>query len=232
MAGIVINTVFKLKRGLAEAWVRNNPLLQAGEPGYELDTNKLKFGDGKTLWNDLPYFSNNTFSEEEAENIINKALQEAKESGEFDGAQGPKGDKGEQGIPGTNGEDGVSATHSWQGTVLTISSASGTSSANLKGEAGAPGSQGDKGADGISITKTEINENGELIIKFSNNTTSNLGIVVGAKGETGSQGEQGPIGPAGPQGEKGDTYNLTENDKQDIANLVLALIPNGDEVEY
>ena len=44
-----------------------------------------------------------------------------------------KGDKGDK------GDDGVSTTHSWSGTTLTITSASGTSSADLKGE------KGDKG---------------------------------------------------------------------------------------
>lgn len=39
------------------------------------------------------------------------------------------------------GEPGVSATHSWEGTVLTITSASGTSSADLKGEKGEPANQ-------------------------------------------------------------------------------------------
>jgi hypothetical protein len=38
------------------------------------------------------------------------------------------------GKDGTNGEDGVSVTHSWNGTTLTVTSASGTSSANLKGD--------------------------------------------------------------------------------------------------
>ena len=27
----------------------------AGEPGFEVDTYRLKIGDGKTAWNDLPY---------------------------------------------------------------------------------------------------------------------------------------------------------------------------------
>lgn len=40
---------------------------------------------------------------------------------------------------GEPGKDGVSATHSWNGTVLTITSASGTSSADLKGEKGDTG---------------------------------------------------------------------------------------------
>lgn len=48
-----------------------------------------------------------------------------------------------------NGEfDGVSATHSWNGTVLTITSASGTSSADLKGEKGDTGEQGIQGVPG------------------------------------------------------------------------------------
>ena len=45
----------------------------------------------------------------------------------------------------TPGADGISATHSWNGTTLTITSASGTSSANLKGEQGAQGPAGNPG---------------------------------------------------------------------------------------
>lgn len=37
---------------------------------------------------------------------------------------------------GIDGKDGISASHSWNGTVLTITSASGTSSADLKGDPG------------------------------------------------------------------------------------------------
>ena len=40
------------------------------------------------------------------------------------------------GLKGEDGADGISATHSWDGTTLTITSASGTSSADLKGDAG------------------------------------------------------------------------------------------------
>ena len=50
------------------------------------------------------------------------------------GEPGAKGDKGDPGDKGEPGKDGVSAVHSWNGTVLTVTSASGTSSANLKGE--------------------------------------------------------------------------------------------------
>lgn len=39
----------------AAIWTANNPLLQRGEFGSEIDTGKLKVGDGVTYWNDLGY---------------------------------------------------------------------------------------------------------------------------------------------------------------------------------
>ena len=48
-----------------------------------------------------------------------------------------------------------------------------------------------KGKDGVSITKTEINNKGELVITLSDDTVSNLGVVVGAEGEKGPQGNPG-----------------------------------------
>lgn len=49
----VIKTTFQFKRGLSSAWSKNNPVLAAGEPGFETDTGKLKIGNGTTAWNDL-----------------------------------------------------------------------------------------------------------------------------------------------------------------------------------
>lgn len=51
---------------------------------------------------------------------------------------------------GAKGDAGASAYHEWNGTVLTMRSASGSSSADLKGE---KGDKGDRG-DGIDIVKT------------------------------------------------------------------------------
>ena len=50
-----MTTSIQLKRGLASAWVSNNPILLAGEAGFEIDTNKMKVGNGTAHWNDLPY---------------------------------------------------------------------------------------------------------------------------------------------------------------------------------
>ena len=65
-----------------------------------------------------------------------------------DGAPGRDGADGAPGRDGTDGRDGVSATHEWNGTTLTITSASGTSSADLKGEPGRDGADGAPGKDG------------------------------------------------------------------------------------
>ena len=37
-------------------WSALNPVLMAGEPGVEKETENLKIGDGKTPWSELPYF--------------------------------------------------------------------------------------------------------------------------------------------------------------------------------
>lgn len=54
----VIKTTFKLRRGSSETWSKNNPILAYGEPGYQLDGNRLKIGDGVTPWNQLEYLDN------------------------------------------------------------------------------------------------------------------------------------------------------------------------------
>lgn len=45
----------QLKRATAARWVELNPILAAGEPGFEYDTKKLKIGDGNTTWLNLQY---------------------------------------------------------------------------------------------------------------------------------------------------------------------------------
>jgi len=40
------------------AWTAQNPVLMAGEPGVESETENLKIGDGRTAWSGLPYFGN------------------------------------------------------------------------------------------------------------------------------------------------------------------------------
>ena len=111
------------------------------------------------------------------------------------GEKGDKGDPGDTGATGPKGDtgaDGFSCTHSWDGTILYITSASGTSSADLKGEKGEQGETGATGAEGPKGDKGDTGERGPQ----------------GEQGIQGIQGEQGPQGVAGeqgPKGEKGDT---------------------------
>lgn len=156
------------------------------------------------------------------------------------GDAGPKGDKGEpgangaDGAPGKNGaagKDGVSVTHSWNGTTLTVTSASGTSSADLKGPkgdtglqgpAGAAGAKGDKGdpgtngkdgaagkngTDGVSPTVTTSTVSGGTKVVITDKSGDHEFTVTngknGAAGKDGAAGATGPQGPAGPAGPAG-----------------------------
>ena len=49
-------TRMQQRRGTAAQWTSYNPILNAGEIGYESDTNKFKIGDGTNHWDDLSYF--------------------------------------------------------------------------------------------------------------------------------------------------------------------------------
>jgi titin len=47
----------QVRSDTASAWTAANPVLLAGEPGFETDTGKLKIGDGVRNWATLPYTS-------------------------------------------------------------------------------------------------------------------------------------------------------------------------------
>lgn len=120
------------------------------------------------------------------------------------------------GIDGQNGVDGTSITHQWEGTVLKVTSASGTSSVDLKGatgsqgpkgdtgEVGPVGPQGDRGDTGngiVSIIKTSSSELVDTYtITYTDSTTTTFTVTNGSKGEQGIQGIQGIQGEKGADG--------------------------------
>ena len=67
MADVYMKSKFYFKRGKATSWAEKNILLGPGEPGFEIDTGRLKVGDGIRTWNNLPYLAEN-----EIKNEINK----------------------------------------------------------------------------------------------------------------------------------------------------------------
>lgn len=49
----------QLKRGRAASWITLNPILAPGEPGFEIDTGKIKIGNGVDEWTGLQYLGDN-----------------------------------------------------------------------------------------------------------------------------------------------------------------------------
>ena len=65
----------QVRRGVAADWTSVNPILAAGEMGYESDTNKFKFGNGTGAWSTLAYGASDTPGVTEiAQDAINSAL--------------------------------------------------------------------------------------------------------------------------------------------------------------
>lgn len=88
----IYKTTFKLRRGQSADWTSVNPLLADGEPGFELDTGKLKIGNGLDKWNDLAYVAGpdyadtdltNYYTKDEINNLISE-LNEAIDSIDID----------------------------------------------------------------------------------------------------------------------------------------------------
>lgn len=124
------------------------------------------------------------------------------------------GSKGSSGTNGTNGSNGVSCTHSWNGTTLTITSASGTSSANLKGKDGTNGASATwftgTAVTGTSTTAVSVSVSGSKAgDMYLNVSTANVYrasaanswvYVCNIKGATGAKGDNGTNGTNGKDG--------------------------------
>jgi hypothetical protein len=57
---IQMATRMQQRRGTAAQWTAANPVLAAGEIGFETDTSKFKMGNGSSVWTALTYFANAT----------------------------------------------------------------------------------------------------------------------------------------------------------------------------
>jgi predicted nucleic acid-binding Zn-ribbon protein len=53
-----MTTRMQQRRGTSTQWTNANPVLAAGEIGFETDSNKFKIGDGTSTWSLLQYFIN------------------------------------------------------------------------------------------------------------------------------------------------------------------------------
>jgi hypothetical protein len=50
-------TVIRIRRSTASEWTTANPVLAAGEIGFESNTGRFKFGNGSASWSSLQYFT-------------------------------------------------------------------------------------------------------------------------------------------------------------------------------
>lgn len=55
MAEVILNTKHQQRNDTAANWLLVNPILLRGELGVELDTGKMKIGNGRSTWSALPY---------------------------------------------------------------------------------------------------------------------------------------------------------------------------------
>ena len=86
------------------------------------------------------------------------------------------------GSKGSTGAAGTSVTHSWNGTTLSVTSASGTTSANLKG------AKGDDGSPGVPAIVKSITKNGLVttVVLEDFNGETEFQISDGAAGKDGT----------------------------------------------
>ena len=124
-----------------------------------------------------------------AKKIATSVRNEA-DAGAFDGKDGYTPVKG---IDYFDGNNGVSVTHEWEGTVLKVTSASGTTSADLKGETGPQGPKGETGAKGADGTPATHRWSGTTLYITSASGTSSANLK-GEKGDKGEKGEKGADG--------------------------------------
>jgi len=101
------NIKFQLRRSISSNWSSTNPILQAGEPGFETDTYKLKIGDGITPWNLLPYISGSGQGSTGPQGITGPTGTTGPQGIQgITGTTGPTGPEGIQGITGSTGPQG------------------------------------------------------------------------------------------------------------------------------
>lgn len=219
---------FELRRGPAAEWTAENPVLSAGEPGFENDTGKLKIGDGVQVWTSLPYF----LPDDDIAALIAAAIADAT----LTGVPGPTGPTGATGATGPAGSDGASAYEiavadgfggteaDWLTSLIGNTGATGATGAKgdpgdtgptgaigTTGPTGATGPTGPTGATGSAGATGAAGADGESAYQiavdngFVGTQSAWLASLVGATGSTGATGATGPAGADGATGPTGPT---------------------------
>lgn len=189
-----------------------------GTPG-STDVYTATFGDGTSLEMRIPIPTNGK-----------------------DGADGKDGENGKDGAAGVDGKDGVSCTHEWNGTTLTVTSASGSSSADLKGAKGDTGATGATGATGPRGEKGETGQGFKVQDYFDTVNALKAAVPSPNVGDAYGVGTSLPYdiyiysptkgwvnnGPLqGAKGDKGDAFTYDDFTEEQLAALVGPAGPAG-----
>lgn len=187
----------------------------------------------------------NYLTRDDLQDATDKALAQAKASGEFDGAdgapgpQGPTGatgPKGDTGPQGPKGETGATGATGPQGPTGDKGDTGPQGPQGEKGETGSTGPAGPAGADGApgkDGTSATHSWNGTVLTITSASGTSSADLkgekgdkgdtgATGPRGETGATGPQGTAGatgPQGPKGDKGDAFTYSDFTAEQLAAL-------------
>lgn len=100
-------------------------------------------------------------------------------------------------IKGEKGDDGITPHIGSNNNWFIGDTDTGVLAKGTNGQDGKDGANGENGSDGVGISQATITENGELVIDYTNDTSSNLGIVVGRNGVDGNNGKDGENGKDG-----------------------------------
>lgn len=154
----------------AAEWQRLNPVIDDGELVVELDTHKLKVGDGKLNYNDLPYYEG-----PQGESITKVQLSE---NGDLSVWIGEKETKLGN-IKGQKGDKGTSITDiTKDGETLTIKLSDDTQKTfNIP--------NGQKGDRGKSVESARVDESGNFYVTIEGQSEKLLGNIKGGKGDKG-----------------------------------------------
>ncbi|XHV28355.1 hyaluronoglucosaminidase [Streptococcus dysgalactiae subsp. equisimilis] len=154
----------------AAEWQKLNPVIDDGELVVELDTHRLKVGDGKLNYNNLPYYEG-----PQGESITKVQLSE---NGELSVWIGDKETKLGN-VKGQKGDKGTSITDiTKDGEKLTIKLSNNTQ----KTFSIPNGSKGDRGK---GVESARVDEEGNLFVKFEEESEKLVGNIKGQKGDKG-----------------------------------------------
>ena len=202
-------------------WEASQLILYAGELAVEGDTGLMKVGDGKHLYSELPYFNRGEEGDQGEPGV----------RGETGAALAIKGTKNSTADLPKTGQAGDA--YMIGGDLYVWSDTTWTNVGRVKGEKGEKGEPGVKGdppkltisdagtwvVEGVDTGKKAVGPKGEQ----GNNGDPGPRGLQGIQGEDGIPGKQGPPGPPGvpgPQGEPLRYTDLTQAQKQEMANMV------------